>query len=273
MLKRILLGLPFYGSGNIGDDLMLRGFLWGLDRLGLRSGIQLDALSDFCGNYLNIAFPEVRWRKFDSAIKAEAVDIWAGVGDTPLQSQSESWLLPRFEAIMRHMLAADRKVLINVGMEGQPGDFLRYQPMISLCDTVSARDMFSLKLFRDEFGCTATRATILGGDMAILALLHDDSFGVRYQENLRNSTIGIGLGSVRLSQSEVNDIRDFCRDKTCVFLVNEVRYGQSTEKYNYSRCFPWLKRLIEAALLRYHAKVLGKIAGGLFSIPTRNVQR
>jgi polysaccharide pyruvyl transferase WcaK-like protein len=90
-LKKIHIGHHFYGSGNIGDDFMLAGFL------GSMSG--KDVSYSCCTPYdltpLKSRFPEVNWLSYDLKHRYEALaqsDVWLGLGGTPFQNSVSNWM-------------------------------------------------------------------------------------------------------------------------------------------------------------------------------------
>src|ERR1700761_6297644 len=92
--KSISLGFDFYGSGNIGDDLMLAGFLQGLSQVG-SAWPALHGRSRFPLGTQQTRFPEITWVDTAAAARkpADPEACWAGVGDTPFQLTSGPWFL------------------------------------------------------------------------------------------------------------------------------------------------------------------------------------
>src|SRR4051812_39380881 len=87
---RLHIGHHFFGSGNIGDDLMLAGFLEGVP-----PGVRMTCASQTAAKQ-RARFPQVEWLPYDSASRAaaiEACDAWVGVGDTPFQVVVGTWFL------------------------------------------------------------------------------------------------------------------------------------------------------------------------------------
>jgi hypothetical protein len=90
------IGHHFFGSGNIGDDLMLAGFLEAagaaaLDRVRLTCCTANDAGSQI------LRFPQVEWLPYLPASRLaciERCDAWLGLGDTPFQATGgQTWFL------------------------------------------------------------------------------------------------------------------------------------------------------------------------------------
>jgi polysaccharide pyruvyl transferase WcaK-like protein len=89
---RAHIGFNFYGAGNIGDDLMLFGFLQAMQQRGDR--ISLTCCSPYSLAPLRRRFPQIDWRPDTEAEREEAMrhaDIWLGVGATTFQLKSGQW--------------------------------------------------------------------------------------------------------------------------------------------------------------------------------------
>jgi ADP-heptose:LPS heptosyltransferase/polysaccharide pyruvyl transferase WcaK-like protein len=90
---RIHIGVNYFGAGNIGDDLMMAGFL---RALGARTErIQLTCCTPHDIASQRLRFPQIIWRRDDPRTRSRAVqdaDIWLGLGDTPFQLQSGTWM-------------------------------------------------------------------------------------------------------------------------------------------------------------------------------------
>jgi len=88
------IGHTFFGAGNIGDDLVLAGFLEGIRHA-------LPELRLTCATRFDIAsqrrrFPEIEWSQDTDASRRDliaACDAWVGVGGGVLQPIDDCWLL------------------------------------------------------------------------------------------------------------------------------------------------------------------------------------
>ena len=91
---RVHIGHHFFGSGNIGDDYMLAGFLaLASDAL---PGARLTCCTPFDRASQQRRLPGVTWLEYTDAARDEAIaacDAWIGVGDSPFQSEVGSWFL------------------------------------------------------------------------------------------------------------------------------------------------------------------------------------
>ncbi len=91
----IHIGHHFFGTGNLGDDLMLAGFLENCRRHGfaphLTCAVRLPQISS-----QRHRFPEITWLPYNRARREAAIqacDVWLGLGDTPFQSDCGPWML------------------------------------------------------------------------------------------------------------------------------------------------------------------------------------
>jgi hypothetical protein len=89
------IGHTFFGAGNIGDDLVLAGFLEGI--AGARPGLRLTCATPFDIASQRRRFPEIEWWQDTDASRGsliKACDAWIGLGASILQPIDDSWLLP-----------------------------------------------------------------------------------------------------------------------------------------------------------------------------------
>ena len=94
MSATLHIGHHFFGSGNIGDDYMLAGFLaLAADTI---PGARLTCCTPFDRASQQHRLPGVTWLDYTDAARDEAIaacDAWIGVGDSPFQSEVGSWFL------------------------------------------------------------------------------------------------------------------------------------------------------------------------------------
>lgn len=89
-MKQIHIGHHFYGSGNLGDDLMLDGFL--------SQFTTTEATFSCCTPYeskqLENRFPQIKWLPYTDKDRLKAIkesDIWLGLGGSPFQNSVSPW--------------------------------------------------------------------------------------------------------------------------------------------------------------------------------------
>ena len=91
-MKKIFLGHHFFGAGNVGDDLMLAGFL-----RAIRG--KLHQLSFACAIPHPLSgqmrrFPEIQWIPYEEGARRQMLadsDVWLGLGGSPFQSDDSEW--------------------------------------------------------------------------------------------------------------------------------------------------------------------------------------
>jgi polysaccharide pyruvyl transferase WcaK-like protein len=96
---RLHIGHHFFGSGNIGDDYMLAGFL-ALAAHAL-PGARLTCCTPFDRASQQRRLPQVEWLEYTDAARDDAIgacEAWIGVGDSPFQSEVGSWFLDHLMA-------------------------------------------------------------------------------------------------------------------------------------------------------------------------------
>ncbi len=93
---RVHIGHHFFGSGNLGDDLMLEGFL-SAARPDWLARAALTCCTPHDADCQRLRFPEIEWLPYDAATRAaciERADVWLGLGDTPFQATGgHTWFL------------------------------------------------------------------------------------------------------------------------------------------------------------------------------------
>ncbi|MGB8854531.1 MAG: glycosyltransferase family 9 protein [Pirellulales bacterium] len=91
---RVFLGMPFYGAGNIGDDLALAGFVEAWRRLGHPA--DLVAAIPFPLAPQARRFPGIEWHADTPEVREALIrdcDAWLALGGSPFQTDSGPWML------------------------------------------------------------------------------------------------------------------------------------------------------------------------------------
>ena len=90
----IHIGHHFFGAGNVGDDLMMAGFLLAVKRY--MPEVRLTCCTPHDRSSQAVRFPEVEWLPYDRATREQCVrscDVWLGLGDSPFHAEIGSWFL------------------------------------------------------------------------------------------------------------------------------------------------------------------------------------
>lgn len=203
-----VLGFDFYGSGNIGDDIMLGGFTAALP------GVRL------MGHCQNLAsqrhrFPEILWldpaNPESGALQRRCMELggaWLGVGDTPFQISSGPWFLRKLLSAAESLDSKTPMLLVGVGAERGVAQFAStLRPVFDRIDHVWARDAKSAQLLVD-WGVSAARVEA-GADLAHAFL------GERQHrpEEPRPFPLGLNFYSERRLPRSEAALRAFARDR------------------------------------------------------------
>ena len=167
----IHIGHHFFGAGNLGDDLMLAGFLAAagpalVAELTLTCCIPHDARSQ------QRRFPQIYWLPYDDATRDAAVarcDVWLGLGDTPFQIVVGPWFLDHLgqeaAACRRH---GKPMFYLGVGVnEREVIDDPRLRVLVGQAQKIWTRDAASAEILRP---LAAPGKVTVGADLAHAAL-------------------------------------------------------------------------------------------------------
>jgi Polysaccharide pyruvyl transferase len=197
------LGFDFYGSGNVGDDLVLAGFLSEFpEALELQGGIHHLPSQQR-------RFPRVRWHATGALPKEHLIGealAWLGVGDTPFQITSGLWLLNYMaENLPLAQSGGIPVALIGVGAETEA---LAARPVIGKIldqiDVIWTRDEMSSEVLRD-LGANPARVRT-GADLAHIALSR-----MPLESGERPYSLGIGYFSESAGDGEIAAIAQFIK--------------------------------------------------------------
>ncbi len=90
------IGHHFFGAGNLGDDLMLAGFLQAASPEWLER-VTLTCCTPHDLDCQRRRFPQIEWLPYDPAIRADCIQrshAWLGLADTPFQATGgHTWFL------------------------------------------------------------------------------------------------------------------------------------------------------------------------------------
>ncbi len=243
-MKRIFLGFSFYGAGNIGDDLMLYGFIKGFVRRHREYQI-FGCLDHRRLHSQRKRFPEITWFPREYQARSELLnscDVWLGLGGTPFQGSSGPWLLDAIEQELSLLPAGTPKLMLGVGCERE---VLLYsgqaKRVAQAMNWIGTRDDLSTQILVKDLEVNPNR--IFGGaDLAHIALaglfpydsaLNSSSTGIVFYQEKPDSSCILALKSFSLQHSEKCQI---------VFLANDIRYEKRLYKLLFGNTF--LARLL-----------------------------
>jgi|GEM_PF-1055577 predicted O-linked N-acetylglucosamine transferase (SPINDLY family)/polysaccharide pyruvyl transferase WcaK-like protein/nitrite reductase/ring-hydroxylating ferredoxin subunit len=91
---QVHIGHMFFGAGNLGDDLMLAGFLKGI--AAAPPGLKLTCTTRYDIDAQRRRFPRIEWSVYSPATRdalTDACDLWLGLGGSILQPLDDHWML------------------------------------------------------------------------------------------------------------------------------------------------------------------------------------
>lgn len=228
---RLHIGHHFFGSGNLGDDLMLAGFLDAVSKcerkLHLTSASAFDIVSQ------RRRFPKIKWLNYDSATREEAIracDAWIGVGDTPFQIVVGPWFLDHLAAELEFCRKHNKPMyFVGIGVnEPAALDDSRARAVLEYAVHLWTRDERSAELI--SAAGTAERVTA-GADLAHIYL------SGRKQAAVEIGTIGYALNFEDPQQFDVHafgKVSDQFCDRRARWLVQEDRPLGGSERLIYN---------------------------------------
>jgi polysaccharide pyruvyl transferase WcaK-like protein len=250
MIGNALIIFDFWGAGNMGDDLMVDGFLCGLQQL---QPAGLGSITCLCG--CDVAsqrrrFPQITWieTKDESAFQLamDRANTIIGFGGTPFQLTSGDWLLQHITRVFNRIKPEKNVVFINVGAETEispkADEFAAILRRINHC---SARDAFSHHILTG-LGAKGASEIHIGGDLANISL----SQLVKLVAPEKKYSLGIVLGYDTLSIHDLDMVRKFLKGRQSksrtAFITGDSRDGAGFEYHLYKswthRWFSILRR-------------------------------
>jgi polysaccharide pyruvyl transferase WcaK-like protein len=165
----IHIGHHFFGAGNLGDDLMLAGFLraappaW---RGRLTCCVPHDRAA------LAARFPEVQWLPYEPGAREQAIRscaAWLGLGGAPFQSNVSRWFVDHLAEEGRLCAAAGKPMyFLGVGVQDPASlELPELQAVIRQARRVWTRDDASADLLADRIPSVTVAAA---ADLAHLQL-------------------------------------------------------------------------------------------------------
>jgi polysaccharide pyruvyl transferase WcaK-like protein len=236
---RVHIGHHFFGTGNIGDDLMMAGFLLALRRWRGRFTLTCCILGDTQAQQRR--FPEVRWLTADHTAARECIercDIWLGLGDTPFQSVVGTWLIDFLQMQALHCERL-RKPMYFLGVGVHDAEALRHPAVTRLVAQAQAtwtRDALSYELL-----LPLARDRVHGGaDLAALYLASAPAVRAAGAPSL-----GLTLnfeGAPRYDSAVLEAVcRQWSSPAQRYWLVQEVRSLPGSERAAYADLAPALQ--------------------------------
>jgi len=234
----VFLGFDFYGAGNVGDDLMIAGFLKGL---AAKQNYNLTCCIPPERVYAQKQrFPEIRWISASTEERVSLInrsDLWLGVGGTPFQAVGGKWLLKRIVADYESCPNVP-KWMIGVGCEKEVVNELEFAKyIVDRTERIWSRDNASRSVLLNELEASEDRV-LSGGDLAHIFL--EKTMPVSEERDRTGSSLGLIVYGEELSKRDLDAVKSFTagiRNRfTVTFLANDVR-PQKMEHRIYNRIY------------------------------------
>ncbi len=209
MERNILIIFDFWGAGNMGDDLMVDGFLRALQQLQQSNIGKISCLCNCDISSQRIRFPQLTWvDSNDEAALKQALDhaeLIIGFGGTPFQLTSGDWLLRHMVRMFGLIKPQVEVIFINVGAEteirSRESEFAGVLRRINRCST---RDDFSRQVLAG-LNVKSPSEIHVGADLANVSLQHlKNTMAVKIKHPL-----GIVLGFDTLSPEDLLIVNKF----------------------------------------------------------------
>lgn len=164
-MKTVHIGHHFYGSGNVGDDFMMAGFLRGLNH----TSINLTCCVPYPRDTLIRRFPKITWLPYSPETRARAIseaDLWLGLGGSPFQSTVSTW----FEDHLTEeasLCTKYQKPMVFLGIGGQENEAYKRPKLHAVIaqadyfwvrDTISYNTLISNGISKDKVSLKADLA-------------------------------------------------------------------------------------------------------------------
>jgi hypothetical protein len=210
--------LPIHGYGNIGDDLMLSGFLHSIKLLGLTVEGVCARATNHCPESQALRFPQVMWNRSVDLRKGNVM--WAVIGDTPFQLSWGDWLLRLLQKLVPRMRICQRRTLICVGAESEIAPEAKaYGELSREFDRVSTRDAHTFNVL-EGIGYPKGRMRE-AADLANVSL--PTLFPGAWVERKRD--LGIVLATETMGENDLQAVGRFVASQTSTsaFVAGDMR--------------------------------------------------
>lgn len=223
----LALAFDFYGAGNIGDDLMMAGFLDALEELAPTPHAGCLSATAWDIDAQRRRFPSIEWvapADWEARLAASGGPsgrTWVGVGGTPFQFLCGPWFLNALRKARARWGGFDRRVMVNIGAEAELGEAAAgFRELARDVDRISTRDAHTTDVLTSTLGVPAERL-FTAADLANIALPRL----LRRPAPAPAFDLGIILAAYMLAPGDVEAVGRFAlsRGSPVAWLVNDVR--------------------------------------------------
>ncbi len=247
-MTRLFLNFDFYGSGNLGDDLSLDGFIRGVKGSGIE--LNCSVRGDF--EHQKFRFPDIKFYTRSQRYEiAKQCPVWVGAGDTPIQIRSGDWFLTRLERDYSFARANGIKCyMLGVGAEREAStQSERYEAALEGVRLIWTRDAQTASFLKEHLGIPEENLR-LASDLANISL--SKIFG-NINNDRRKYDIGFCYYDESPDISELTELRSFLKDQTkrrknILMFANAVSTDNKFEYGIYKRMFNPMQRRFSSGI-------------------------
>lgn len=256
-MQKIFLSFDFYGSGNIGDDLMLDGFLKGIKDYKM----QLSCCLARDTTIQQDRFPGIKfYRKEDRERIMKESKIWIGAGDTPIQVKSGNWILNKLTRDIEQKRKNEAKYyFIGTGAEAEAvSEKENFEKILSEIDFIWTRDKFTSDFLIDVMNVAPERIST-SSDLANISL--KNIFTGESKES-RKYDLGLCYYDEIFDKGNINSIRGLVTEllkkkKKCMLFGNQISGNNNFEETIYSDMFGIFQKTFRRNLKIYSPDYFG----------------
>jgi polysaccharide pyruvyl transferase WcaK-like protein len=164
------IGHHFFGAGNLGDDLMLAGFLRATQTQGAE--VRLTCCIPWDRPAMRLRFPRVEWLPYDDTTRQQCIaecDAWLGLGDTPFQTSVGDWLLDHLVQEAQWCAAMGKRMFyLGVGVnDAAAARHAKTATLVRQATRIWTRDIQSAEWLR---AFVPQGKVVIGSDLAHICL-------------------------------------------------------------------------------------------------------
>jgi polysaccharide pyruvyl transferase WcaK-like protein len=244
---RIHIGHHFFGSGNLGDDLMLAGFLSAVERSG--TTVELTCATACDAGSQRARSPQIQWLGYDLESRQRGIresDVWCGVGDSPFQTRSGPWFLDHLtQEVDLCRQYGKRMFFLGVGVNDlEAMHDPKTRPIVEAAQHIWTRDAGSAALLKEMGGEQRVTA---GADLAHVWLAKMAA------PKTQPGVAGLALYFEDAGQLDMPALEQLVEDRRWryAWLVQETRRFTGSEMDLYCQFSPAVRGAMELRLPDY----------------------
>lgn len=259
---KIFLSFDFYGAGNLGDDLMLEGFITAFEKTKAEFFCYVPRVY----THQKYRFPGINFidRSEYDKISSEC-DVWIGVGDTPVQIKSGRWFLDRLNIVSEFKSRYGFKYFFTgVGVEKEALEMKdEFRKILSEVDHIWTRDAASTELLINNFQTDNVKVTT-SSDLANISL--EKIFSIdKYNIQNRLYNLGVCYYDENIDAADLNNLYRFLKslkNKNVLLFGNDVNTKGKFEYYLYNSMFSGYRKYFKGKVKLFFPDYFSEISTG-----------